>query len=432
LCRSVEEPAGQGERIKGAGWRPPSGRHAMAGTNEFSIGNLLSDPKFNFINNISAKSKDDIYGNHLSFLDAEDLDFPYNSNSFSCNYIDVDQLPEYICPINNIVIMSINVQSLASKFDELYDFLQLCSQKNTLPDIILLQETWSIVDGNLFNIKGYHPLILKCRSRGQGGGVGIFVKEGIKFKINTHSVFLERIFESLLIGIEIGKSKFTVGSLYRCISKHRDMGAKEQFTIFNDLLQNLLNEITGELVLGGDLNLDVLKIQNDLNVNQYVDTLFTSGCLQIVTRPTCCTTTSVSCLDHFITNVKQSKFNTSVLVSKISDHFPIFFSIQTSRPVAKHSSFTCRDFSNHNINSFCNQLLISDWSGTLEAEDADTAYNSFSEIYNSHHNTYFKPRVQRFNKNKHKRERWMTTGLLTSRLKKKTCQNLLYFPLPTS
>jgi hypothetical protein len=388
----------------------------MSGTDTYSIGNIVSDKKFDFINNINLQNKDDNYDNHLSFLDSDSLDSPYNSNTFVCNYVDTDVLCEQILSSNDLNIMSLNIQSLPAKYTELCDLLNVWEEKKSLPDIILLQEIWTVRDPKSFTLNGFQPLIFKCRQGGQGGGVGIYVKEGINFKLNPNSIFMEKVFESIFIDVEIGKRSFTIGSLYRCIGRHPTLGPKDQLSTFYGLLHNLLNDTNSrELVFGGDLNLDVLKIQSDPNVIQYVDTLFTNGCLQVVTRPTRCTNHSATCLDHFITNVEQAVFKSALLVSKISDHFPIFFSLQINKPKAKHNFVTCRDFSEPNINQFFNQLSITDWSPAINCEDAEASFNNFLKIYNQHHNLFFKPRNPRFNKNVHKIEKWMTTGLLTSR-----------------
>jgi hypothetical protein len=76
----------------------------MAGTDNFSIGSLLSDQKYNFLNNIKSHSEDDIYDNHLSFLDIDNIDSPYNSNTFVCNYVDNDNLFDHLNPKDNLII----------------------------------------------------------------------------------------------------------------------------------------------------------------------------------------------------------------------------------------------------------------------------------------------------------------------------------------
>ena len=48
----------------------------------------------------------------------------------------------------------------------------------------------------------------------------------------------------------------------------------------------------------------------------------------------------------------------------------------------------------------------------------DTAYESFEDIFFPIYNSFFAPRQINFNKNIHKGEKWITKGLLISRLSK--------------
>ena len=50
-------------------------------------------------------------------------------------------------------------------------------------------------------------------------------------------------------------------------------------------------------------------------------------------KPTRCTPHSASLIDHVLTNTKSDVFETAILTSDISDHFPfIFFSTISSYP----------------------------------------------------------------------------------------------------
>ncbi|CAB3984752.1 fatty acid amide hydrolase-like [Paramuricea clavata] len=74
-----------------------------------------------------------------------------------------------------------NMMSLAPKIDELRCFVE-----NTKPDLISLTENWlndSISEHHL-NIPGYN-LLLKNRTSGVHGGVGLYIKNSIKFNALT-------------------------------------------------------------------------------------------------------------------------------------------------------------------------------------------------------------------------------------------------------
>ncbi len=47
---------------------------------------------------------------------------------------------------------------------------------------IALQEVWAVPYPELVNLHGF-TLITKLRKHGRGGGVGFYIREGLKFKI---------------------------------------------------------------------------------------------------------------------------------------------------------------------------------------------------------------------------------------------------------
>jgi hypothetical protein len=71
--------------------------------------------------------------------------------------------------------MSINIQSLQSKFSEFAEMIQNLEHKNIAPNIICLQELWQFPDSLALSLPGYHPIEFKLRRNNvQGGGVGIY------------------------------------------------------------------------------------------------------------------------------------------------------------------------------------------------------------------------------------------------------------------
>jgi hypothetical protein len=62
---------------------------------------------------------------------------------------------------------------------------------------------------------------------------------------------------------------------------------------------------------------------------------------------------------------------------------------------------------------------MADWTSVTAKPSVDEAYEEFWNIYNSAYNRNFPIKRQRFNKNKHKINNFMTNGLLISRNTKK-------------
>ena len=73
-------------------------------------------------------------------------------------YYDLDGMKSYLkLHKNEINILSLNIQSINSKFSELCCILQSLKNDSCFFDIICVQETWlnQLDNYNLFNIEGY-------------------------------------------------------------------------------------------------------------------------------------------------------------------------------------------------------------------------------------------------------------------------------------
>jgi hypothetical protein len=91
-------------------------------------------------------------------------------------------------------------------------------KKNINIEIIALQETWDVKYPDLFPITGFNPLICKRRRGMRGGGVGFYVKEGLRAEILENlSPFENKIIEALTIQLSYPSSnkKILLTSLYR-------------------------------------------------------------------------------------------------------------------------------------------------------------------------------------------------------------------------
>jgi hypothetical protein len=182
----------------------------MADTPDLSLGKIAEGDIYNFLRKFNPDSDD----SH-NFSSTDDIDSPYKSADFLCNYIDENSFASRpSCSSKKFSLLSLNIQSLPAKFAEFLEFITDCNIHNNAPDVICLQEIWNVVDANLFPLPGYHPFICKTRSKSTGGGVGIYVRTELAFKILPEiSIFLEKTFESLFLEITLqDKQKIIIGS----------------------------------------------------------------------------------------------------------------------------------------------------------------------------------------------------------------------------
>ena len=152
-------------------------------TDIFRTDLLADDPYYNFVSKMSVQ--DNFNNNQESFF-SNSNDSPYNGSTFDCKYMSCDELKNSINK-NDFFVMSLNVQSLNAKFDDLKALLDSLTYSKC-PDIICMQELWQFPEKRDFSLAGYQPLFYKLRSGTvQGGGVGIFVTNGLNCTIDLNS-----------------------------------------------------------------------------------------------------------------------------------------------------------------------------------------------------------------------------------------------------
>ena len=198
---------------------------------DISLDSVCNDAKYDFLHKMLSE-KDDTHSLTNNF--SEDVDSPYNDCSFICNFMDETEYCTKYSNSKNLSCCSFNVQSLPAKFNELSDFISLMLSNSAAPDILCIQELWQIPDPIALSLPSYHNLVFKLRHNTQGGGVGIYIRDHIKFNIlNGLSVFVDRIFESIFIEVFTSDNKkLLIGSVYRPGSAHPTLSSSEQFNQF--------------------------------------------------------------------------------------------------------------------------------------------------------------------------------------------------------
>jgi hypothetical protein len=81
-----------------------------------------------------------------------------------------------------------------------------------------------------------------------------------------------------------------------------------------------------------------------------------------------------------------------------------------------------RNFSLPNLNNFKRSLSMLDWAPVTDKNDVNIAYEEFWNLYNTTFNDCFPFTRTKFNKNIHKKNEFMTNGLLISRRTKLNLQ----------
>ena len=127
--------------------------------------------------------------------------------------------------------------------------------------------------------------------------------------------------------VTFNNKKITIGSLYRLGTHYPTLSRSEQFTQFCELFSSIADAANNSHYLTyifGDTNIDCLKYRIYANSTNYFNMLFSLGMLQIVSKPTRCTNSSATLIDHVITNSVSYSYDTIILISQLSDNFEIF------------------------------------------------------------------------------------------------------------
>ena len=128
-------------------------------------------------------------------------------------------------------------------------------------DVIGISEIYQCQNDSRLSLPGYHKLISRCRSLGNRGGVGIFIKDSLNYCIRQYiSIFIPHICETVFIEIKNDNGRNTiVWCIGWTLKPHADID------IFSSNLEQILDIIQNEnhhCLIMGDMNIDLLKFDS--------------------------------------------------------------------------------------------------------------------------------------------------------------------------
>ena len=287
----------------------------------------------------------------LAQFQSEDNEEYYSHLFGECDYYTIESINKAFFHKNNddLFMIHFNIRSLQKHIETLNNFL---SQLAKQPDIIALSET-KLRDGCILgniNLHGYKFNYVDSLTN--AGGVGLYIKDCFQFSVNANVQCELSVAETSWIDITLNNSSVVIAVVYR----HPGSGAGD-ITRFNDSMQKMLdtaNKKKRPFYIMGDFNIDLLKISNNETIRQYANTLLRSMCKCLIDLPTRVTTISKTLIDHIYSNDTKSRINSGILVTDISDHFPVFAIISKMKPLSnKLAHYYVRD-----MNKFDHEILL--------------------------------------------------------------------------
>ena len=215
-------------------------------------------------------------------------------------------------------------------------------------------------------LKNYKIMSQYSRTSTVGGGVMILVRTStIAKEIKLPSVRTltkDKEFECCLVEVKTSRDPLIIVGIYRtpktCYEK--------PFLNNLDTLMVILNKLYKNILIIGDINIDVLEVSN--KYKNFTSILESNQMNYLVDFPTRYSDQRDSALDNVITNINKANIKVAGIVTLLSDHDAQLIEIigiktknsstlKNSNNITKYS----RKFNNENIHMFLNKLATESW-----------------------------------------------------------------------
>lgn len=335
-----------------------------------------------------------------------------------CQYYTNENIESHEPNINkcNMSLFHSNIRSLNKHYDDIANYLSSLQHHF---DIYGFSETWftSDNDANIVDIGDYS--IENCnRKDRRGGGVSLFIKSDLNY-VNRPDLIINCIdCDSLFVEISHNSTKTIIGIVY-----------KPDYVVFNDFLTQLgavLNTISSEkksCYIMGDFNLDLLTLETNSKVNDFINMFYSHDFIPCIDRPTRVRPNnrggiSATLIDNIFTNDILAHITSGVMITDLSDHFPVFITQQnskytnntTSTPLSRKS----RLFKPNNIKGLKNALTFTDWQLITNTTDPEEAYNNFNNKVTELLDIHCPIKTKHNSKRNTPKKPWVTKGLIKS------------------
>ena len=266
----------------------------------------------------------------------------------------------------------LNIQGLSNKIDQLK--LLLTYEHNVIHTLGISETKLNEIHPDApFEISGYQNPFRRDRLENAGGGLLVYVKEGVC--CSRRSDLEHKDIECIWVEIKPAKSRpFLIGNIYRPPNS-----TVQWNEYFEDFIENVLQE-EKEIYLLGDINRNLLDSQIKRVWNDYMEPF---GLNQFVSEPTRVTSESRSLIDHIYSNSPENVKSVHVPKIGLSDHFPVFVTRKVNNHTPKDSHYTIsyRSFKHFNEANFINDLQAVPWDLIKLFDDPDDILEAWTDLF---------------------------------------------------
>ena len=355
--------------------------------------------------------------------DANELDIIQNSLYYSIN-----NLPKTIrTDDGNFTILCLNTDGLLSKIEELRVLVAIFGYQGIYVDVICIQESHldDTYDSKsaLIQINGY-DCIPQGKHCGNKGGLVTYVRDrhdSEKLQLATEK---SDIWEGLYVEVKTTEGfRIIVSNIYKPPRRYIDI---DRFTKESRPILDKIKKESCDAVFAGDFNINLLQLNEKLKYQEFFDQMTSYSFYPKITLPTRIGKRSSTLIDNIFCRLTQNTTmsNSGIVYSSISDHFPYFMSFKpkvTKKKEKQAPKFVKKKMSSPEaIEKLKQDLLKHDFSKDLPSLlgtndiDPNKNYDIFIEKVLHYKNIHLPEKLVKFNKHRHKQEKWITEGIIKS------------------
>ena len=325
-----------------------------------------------------------------------------------------------------LCILDLNIANIFTKFDLFKSFIERVNISNYI-SAICLNECWIKEDSHMsgLDLPNYQMFFQRGNRVGHGHcGLVIYVHEQFQCKeIFINQEHTDWDFLCLEIShYKPNSKKYLLCNIYRLPGLIVDDFCNfiDEFSSFLSFINNLRHST----YICGDYNIDLLQIQSNHHLHSYFETILSKGFFPHITLPTRLSAASnFTCntlIDNILTN-NIDEFSTvkpGILINDISDHKMIFIYIENYNYVKKVDKFIeIEKKDNLSHKRFIDELKslnICDQLNQPNGDNLQENYETFMYLLNYAKELHLPRKKVKYNKNKHKKSKWMTDAILNS------------------
>ena len=345
-------------------------------------------------------------------LKETDFDLHTELGMPECTYVNLDEADYPAQKTTDLSVIHLNVRGLLNKQDRIKDLLINCPS-----DIIMFCETWlTNTSEQLIKLENY-KYYGRSRMDKIGGGVGIAIKDDLRSRIRLDLTINTEILEHIIVELKTDNKNILLVSGYRPPNGN----TKKYLTEYKTLIQSLTKLKGHEIIIGMDHNLDFLKCNKHSPTSEFLELNLKKNLLPCISKPTRVTTKSATLIDNiFISSKLQQEIESSIIISDISDHFPLRIQLRNQKKCNKEPlKITSRKMTPTIVQQINDDLAKLDWDIELHNKDANEGFITFHNHLTSIIHKYAPEKTRTISRKKLKRDPWITSGIQISLNKQK-------------